>query len=89
MAEGTVRIYRFGPFVLDVADGSLKHNGAPIPLTPQVFDLLVTLVENAGRLVEKDLLLKKCGSEEIINALGRVPSCALLRTPCHHASKER
>jgi TolB-like protein len=58
MPEGAARIYRFGPFVLDVADRSLKRSGAPIPLTPKTFDLLVTLVENAGRLVEKDSLLR-------------------------------
>jgi DNA-binding winged helix-turn-helix (wHTH) protein len=58
MSDGATRIYRFGPFVLDVADRSLKRHGAPIPLTPKIFDLLVALVENAGRLVEKDALLR-------------------------------
>jgi TolB-like protein/Tfp pilus assembly protein PilF len=58
MADGTTRIYQFGPFVLDVADRSLKRQGAPISLTPKTFDLLVALVENAGRLVEKDALLR-------------------------------
>jgi TolB-like protein/Tfp pilus assembly protein PilF len=57
MADGTTRIYRFGPFVLDVADRSLKRQGSPVSLTPKTFDLLVALVENAGRLVEKDALL--------------------------------
>ena len=58
MPEGTP-IYRFGPFALDVADRSLKRDGAPISLTPKTFDLLVALVENAGRLVEKDALLRR------------------------------
>jgi TolB-like protein/Flp pilus assembly protein TadD len=58
MPEGTARIYRFGPFVLDVADRSLKRDDASISLTPKTFDLLVALVENAGRLVEKDVLLR-------------------------------
>jgi serine/threonine-protein kinase len=58
MPEGAARIHRFGPFVLDVTDRSLKREGAPIPLTPKTFDVLVSLVENAGRLVEKDVLLK-------------------------------
>ena len=58
MAEGTTRVYRFGPFSLDVADRSLKRQGSPISLTPKAFDLLVALVENAGRLVEKDALLR-------------------------------
>ena len=58
MPEWAARIYRFGPFVLDVADRSLKRDGAPIPLTPKTFDLLVALVDNAGRLVLKDSLLR-------------------------------
>jgi DNA-binding winged helix-turn-helix (wHTH) protein len=58
MPEGASRIYHFGPFVLDVADRSLKREGAPVPLTPKTFDLLVALVENAGRLVDKDSLLR-------------------------------
>ena len=58
MPERAPRVYRFGPFVLDVADRSLKRQGAPVPLAPKTFDLLVTLVENAGRLVEKDALLR-------------------------------
>ena len=58
MPEGASPVYRFGPFVLDVADRSLKRDGVAIPLTPKQFDLLVALVTNAGRLVEKDTLLK-------------------------------
>ena len=59
MPEGAPPIYRFGPFVLDVADRSLKRDGIPIPLTPKIFELLVALVENPGRLVEKDALLRR------------------------------
>jgi TolB-like protein/Tfp pilus assembly protein PilF len=58
MPQGTT-VYRFGPFVLDVADRSLKRQGAPISLTPKTFDLLVALVENAGRLVEKHALVQR------------------------------
>jgi TolB-like protein len=59
MPEGTSPVYRFGPFVLDVADRSLKRDGVAVPLTPKLFDLLVALAEGAGRLVEKETLLKK------------------------------
>src|SRR5918995_3118342 len=58
MPAGVARIYRFGSFTLDVGDRSLKRNDVAIPLTPKTFDLLVTFVENAGRLVEKDSLLR-------------------------------
>ena len=63
MPEGASPVYRFGPFLLDVPDRSLKRDGAPIPLTPKQFDLLVALVNNAGRLVEKDTLLKSVWSD--------------------------
>ena len=59
MPKGTSPVYGFGPFVLDVLDRSLKRDGAAIPLTPRQFDLLVALVESAGRLVEKDVLLRR------------------------------
>ena len=58
MPERAGTVLRFGRFVLDVADRSLKRDGVPVALTPKLFDLLVALVTNAGRLVEKDVLLK-------------------------------
>jgi TolB-like protein/tetratricopeptide (TPR) repeat protein len=58
MPERASWVYRFGPFVLDIADRSLKRDRVPIALTPKLFDLLVALVTNSGRLVEKDILLK-------------------------------
>ena len=58
MHEARPPVYRFGPFVLDIADGSLKRDRLLVPLTPKVFDLLVILVSNAGRLVEKNALLQ-------------------------------
>jgi TolB-like protein/tetratricopeptide (TPR) repeat protein len=58
MPDGASPVYRFGPFALDVPDRSLKREGVSLPLTPKQFDLLVTLVTSAGRLVEKDVLLR-------------------------------
>src|SRR5687768_10124329 len=58
MPEGASPAFRFGPFVLDVADRSLTRHGVRVALTPKLFDLLVALVTSAGRLVEKDALLQ-------------------------------
>jgi DNA-binding winged helix-turn-helix (wHTH) protein/pimeloyl-ACP methyl ester carboxylesterase len=49
--------YRFGPFQLDVRERLLSRGGDVIPLRLKVFDTLVVLVENAGRLVTKQELL--------------------------------
>src|SRR5688572_23394231 len=49
--------YRFGPFHLDARERRLSRGGEVIPLRLKVFDTLLVLVENAGRLVTKQELL--------------------------------
>ena len=51
------RRYHFGPFHLDVRERRLSRGGEVIPLRLKVFDTLLVLVENAGRLVTKQELL--------------------------------
>ena len=58
MADTAVRgAYQFGPFHLDVRERRLSRGGEVIPLRLKVFDTLLVLVENAGRLVTKQELL--------------------------------
>src|SRR5258705_4797091 len=53
------RQFCFGNFVLDLKRGSLRgEEGGEIKLRPKSFELLRYLVENAGRLVPKDELIK-------------------------------
>jgi pimeloyl-ACP methyl ester carboxylesterase/DNA-binding winged helix-turn-helix (wHTH) protein len=49
--------YRFGPFHLDVRERRLSRGSDVIPLRLKVFDTLLVLVANAGRLVTKQELL--------------------------------
>ena len=51
-------LYEFGPFVLDTNRHLLLLQGRPVPLTPKTYDLLVVLVENSGRVILKDELMK-------------------------------
>jgi serine/threonine-protein kinase len=50
-------LYAFAAFTLDVPERRLCRAGQAIPLAPKTFDLLVTLVRRAGRLVTKEDLL--------------------------------
>lgn len=50
--------YEFGPFRLDVEERVLQCHGTPVALPPKVFDTLAVLVENSGRLLEKDELIR-------------------------------
>lgn len=49
--------YRFGPYVLSPGQRRLERDGAPVPLTPKAFDLLVTLVRHRSRGLSKDEIL--------------------------------
>jgi len=52
-------LYEFGPFRLDAGERRLLQNGRPIPLTPKAFQTLLVLVQNQGRVVDKEELLRK------------------------------
>lgn len=51
-------LYEFGAFRLNVAERILQCNETLVSLPPKVFDTLVALVENSGRLLEKDELIR-------------------------------
>jgi non-specific serine/threonine protein kinase len=53
----SIERYRFGSFELRPEQRLLLKDGATITLRPRAFDLLVALVERAGRLVTKGELL--------------------------------
>jgi DNA-binding winged helix-turn-helix (wHTH) protein/TolB-like protein/tetratricopeptide (TPR) repeat protein len=58
MRQKSGHLYEFGPFVLDTAQHLLSRDGSPVPLTPKTYDMLVVLVENSGRMLSKEELLK-------------------------------
>jgi non-specific serine/threonine protein kinase len=51
--------YRFGLFELQPDERRLLNSGRPVHLGPHAFDVLIVLVEQAGRLVRKDELLER------------------------------
>jgi DNA-binding winged helix-turn-helix (wHTH) protein/TolB-like protein/Flp pilus assembly protein TadD len=58
--------YWFKSFRLNVEERQLLDNGSPVPLTPKAFDVLATLVERSGQLVEKDELLKLVWADTVV-----------------------
>jgi DNA-binding winged helix-turn-helix (wHTH) protein len=55
---GSALIYRFGRFCVDTREHQLTREGSAIPITPKVFDTLVTFLRHPGRLLTKDDLLQ-------------------------------
>jgi DNA-binding winged helix-turn-helix (wHTH) protein/tetratricopeptide (TPR) repeat protein len=71
--------YQFGPFRLSVIDRQLLRGDTPIPLTPKVFDTLVLLVEEAGRLVQKDEFLSRIWPDTVVEEVGLAHNISQLR----------
>ena len=60
-------VFRFGDHVLDIERRELRRGAEPIPLEPQVFDLLVYLVRNRDRVVSKDDLIDSVWGGRIVS----------------------
>lgn len=59
-------IYRFGTFTLDARERRLTSGPDVVRLSPKAFDLLVVLVQHAGRLVTKNELLARGWPESFV-----------------------
>jgi len=79
MSHQPKHIYEFGPFRLDATERLLLRDGADVPLTPRVFDLLLVLVEQPGRLLEKDELLKAVWRDTVVEEANLSANISILR----------
>jgi TolB-like protein/DNA-binding winged helix-turn-helix (wHTH) protein len=66
MDKAVRRLYEFGPFVLDPGERLLRHGKARMELPPRAFDTLLVLVENSGRLLEKDALMRTVWRDTVV-----------------------
>ena len=60
-------LFSFENFALDCERRELRAHGAIVPVEPQVFDLLVFLIENRDRVVSKDDLIASVWSGRIVS----------------------
>lgn len=72
--EKNGNFYRFGNVSLDCENFQLRKAGENIALTPRAFDVLVFLVKNSGRVVEKSELFENVWKESFVsdNALTKI-----------------
>lgn len=71
--------YEFGRFRLKPAERVLLREGETVPLTPKVFDILVTLVEHGGQVVAKDDLMKRVWPDTFVEEGNLTQNISLLR----------
>jgi len=79
MTDTGKRIYEFGPFHIDSVERLLYRREEMIPLTPKVIDTLLVLLGNAGRVLEKDELIRAIWPDSFVEEGGLARNISLLR----------
>ena len=80
--------YRFGPYHLDEAERLLLRNGVKVPITPKVFDTLLILVQNAGKVMTKERLLQKVWPDTFVEEANLSVNVAALRKALGESDSE-
>jgi Tol biopolymer transport system component/DNA-binding winged helix-turn-helix (wHTH) protein len=73
------RVYEFGEWRLEPAEHLLLRNGSAVPLGPKLFDTLLVLVENGGRLVTKEEFMRRVWADSFVEDLALTQNISQLR----------
>jgi DNA-binding winged helix-turn-helix (wHTH) protein/TolB-like protein/Flp pilus assembly protein TadD len=79
MGEQTNEFYEFGRFRVKSEERVLLRERELVPLTPKAFDILLTLLENDGRIVHKEDLMKKVWPNTFVEEGNLTQNVSLLR----------
>src|ERR1700680_2705644 len=79
MASDPQAAYAFGQFTLVPSQKRLLCDREVVPLSPKVFDTLVLLVENQGRLIQKEELLKALWPDTVVEEVALAHNVSQLR----------
>jgi DNA-binding winged helix-turn-helix (wHTH) protein/tetratricopeptide (TPR) repeat protein len=71
--------FEFGPFLLEPAERRLTAGSRHVSLTPKAFDLLLLLVEGAGRLIRKQDLLDRLWPGVFVEEVNLAQNVSALR----------
>lgn len=80
MNEPQTHIYEFGEFRADAAKRLLlRHDGETVPLKPKVFETLLYLIQNNGKILDKDELLSAIWTDTIVEENNLSQNISILR----------
>jgi eukaryotic-like serine/threonine-protein kinase len=81
-------LLRFGEFRIDVPARSLLRESVAVPLNRRAFDVLLYLVQNPGRVVSKEELLKAIWPDAFVDESSLTKSISVLRKALRDESGE-
>jgi DNA-binding winged helix-turn-helix (wHTH) protein/Tol biopolymer transport system component len=79
MSTKTGRIFQFGKFQIDGLTRTLRRDGATVKLNSRTFDVLLYLVQNPGRVLTRDELLKNVWRDAFVDQSSLPQTVSLLR----------
>ncbi|MEW6127799.1 MAG: winged helix-turn-helix domain-containing protein [Acidobacteriota bacterium] len=78
MSSQSNKFYDFGDFRLDATERVLLRDGKDLLLPPKTFDVLLALVNNRGRILEKEELVQLVWQDTFVEE----SNLARVRLPC-------
>jgi DNA-binding winged helix-turn-helix (wHTH) protein len=66
MSSAIRHLYKFECFLVDIDQRVLLREYRPVPLTPKVFETLLILLEQPGRIVEKNELMNRLWPDSFV-----------------------
>jgi len=79
VANGARRFYEFGPFRLDANRHRLLRDGEVVPLSPKAIETLILLVQNPGKLLEREMLMDAMWPDVIVEEANLTVAVSQLR----------
>src|SRR5262245_33851366 len=79
MGKPGKELFEFGQFRLNPAERLLLRGDEPVPLEPKVFETLLVLVRQHGRLVEKNELMQAVWPDTFVEEINLARNISTLR----------
>src|SRR3984893_6200808 len=89
MNKRPLKFYEFGAFRLNATERLLQRDREIVPLTPKVFDTLLVMVENSGRVLEKNDLMQTLWPDSFVEESSLAQNVSLLRRALGETSDGR
>ncbi len=79
MEQKPLKIYTFAGFTLDAGERILSAGAKPLTLAPKIFDTLLFLVDNAGRILNKERMLNEIWEGSFVEENNLAQNVSVLR----------
>ena len=89
MSSLTSDLYEFDEFRLDAQSRVLRRSGTAVPLTPKAFDVLLLLIQSAGRIVTKDELMKAVWPDSFVEESNLTQTIFMVRKALDETADRR